>query len=342
MLPCVTSYEHFTDEHRGHISIVSNTLYRHKTLELTYTAYDMQQDKDKIRQCKYSGVMVLADDERHPYLYGQVLDLFHVRVKNNGPHTLLLGGSEAILPMVWVRWFKLDRIPEQLGFHSLRYPSVSFYKSNETDAFGLIHPDEIIRAIYLIPQFKFGCTHEYLDVPSEGQPEAEEGDWKHFNVNMYVDHILPVTSVSHPSNPLSLADRDTFMRFRGGGVGHMYMHHIEPWLDGTGWGTSWPSLQDRDPDPDHDPPVPNGDRRNIGPVTTTHQNQPNREEEDIEDSESDNDAEMSDMEDGMEGDPEQIDEGDDEGNEDEDEGDELNGPRDEEDEDGDEEDNHYL
>ena len=92
-----------------HISIVSNTLYWHKTLELTYTAYNMQQDKDKIRQCKYSGVMVLADDEKHPYLYGQVLDLFHVRVKNNGPHTLLPGGSEAILLMVWVCWFKLDR-----------------------------------------------------------------------------------------------------------------------------------------------------------------------------------------------------------------------------------------
>lgn len=47
--------------------------------------------------------------------------------------------------------------------------------------------------------------------------------------------------------PSRLADRDMFMRFRGGGVGHMYMRYIEPWLDGTGWGKSWPSLHDRDP-----------------------------------------------------------------------------------------------
>lgn len=33
----------------------------------------------------------------------------------------------------------------------------------------------------------------------------------------------------------------------------MYMRQIEPWLNATGWGTTWPSLQDRDPDPD---PVP--------------------------------------------------------------------------------------
>ena len=111
---------------------------------------------------------------------------------------------------------------------------MSFCKSNKTDAFGLIHLDKIIRAIHLISQFKFGRTHEYLDVPSGGQPEAEEGNWKHFNINMYVDHILPVMSVSHPSNPLSLANRDTFMWFRGGGVGHIYMCHIEPWLDGMG------------------------------------------------------------------------------------------------------------
>jgi len=30
----------------------------------------------------------------------------------------------------------------------------------------------------------------------------------------------------------------------------MYMHQVEPWLDTTGWGTTWPTLKDRDPDPD--------------------------------------------------------------------------------------------
>jgi len=48
----------------------------------------------------------------------------------------------------------------------------------------------------------------------------------------------------------SLADRDMFMRFRGGGIGHIYMRQIEWWLDATGWGTTWPSLGGKDPSPD--------------------------------------------------------------------------------------------
>ena len=45
------------------------------------------------------------------------------------------------------------------------------------------------------------------------------------------------------------------MRFRGGGVGHLYMRHVEPWLDATGWGMTWPLLQDREPDVAQDTPA---------------------------------------------------------------------------------------
>lgn len=184
MLPEVTCYDHFSDEQRDHIAIVSNTLYYHKTLQLKYTTYDMQEDKDTMHQCKYPGIMVLSDDEEHPYLYGSVIDIFHVNVRNSGPSTLLTDGSDATLPMVWVRWFKHDDAQGQPGFHSLRYPSVSFCNSNEPDAFGLLHPDEIIRTVHLIPQFGLGRTNQYLSVPSKGRPEAETSDWKHFNINM--------------------------------------------------------------------------------------------------------------------------------------------------------------
>ena len=35
----------------------------------------------------------------------------------------------------------------------------------------------------------------------------------------------------------SFVDRDIFMRYRGGGVGHQYMREIETWLAETGWGS---------------------------------------------------------------------------------------------------------
>ena len=49
-----------------------------------------------------------------------------------------------------------------------------------------------------------------------------------------------------------------FMQFGGGGVGHIYMCQIEPWLDATGWGTTWPLLKASDPDPDGEPILDNG------------------------------------------------------------------------------------
>ena len=182
--PNITSYEHFTDEHRLHVKILSDTLYRHKTLQLTYTTYDMHEDQDKLYQRRYPDVMVLSDDEEHPYLYGRILDFFHVITENRGPGSLIQDSGPVTLQMAWVRWFKLDRPQGPSGFHSLRYPSVSFGESKDPEAFGFVHPDEIIRAVHLIPSFKFGWTAGYLEGPSKGRPEKERDDWKHFNVNM--------------------------------------------------------------------------------------------------------------------------------------------------------------
>jgi hypothetical protein len=183
--PNITSYDHFTDEDRRHITIVSDAIYQHKTLHLRYTAYDMLEDQDKIYQRRYPDIMVLSDDDEHPYMYARILDLFHVNATNTGPNSILPpDDSGAMVQMAWVRWFKLDRRPGPSGFHSLRYPSVSFYESCSPDAFGFIHPDEIIRAVHLIPSFKSGQTVQYLDGPSKARPEIEDRDWEHFNVNM--------------------------------------------------------------------------------------------------------------------------------------------------------------
>jgi hypothetical protein len=182
--PEITSYAHFTEVHRSHIRIASDTLYRHKSLELTHTTYDMREDKDRVYQRHYPDVMVLSDDEEHPYLYGRILGLFHVNAMNSSPDTLLPNGQTAMLQMAWVRWFRLDTSEGPSGFHSLRYPTVSFHHSSEPDAFGFIHPDEIIRAVHLIPRFRSGRPEQYLAVPSGGRPEGETSDWSQFNVNM--------------------------------------------------------------------------------------------------------------------------------------------------------------
>ena len=300
--PNVTSYDHFTDEDRKHVGIMSDALYQHKTLQLRYTAYDMLEDQDKLYQRRYPDIMVLSDDQEHPYMYARVLNLFHVNATNSGPNTLLPAGNDGvILQMVWVRWFKLNGHPEPSGFHLLRYPSVSFYESHDPDAFGFIHPDEIIRAVHLIPSFKSGQTAQYLDGPSKARPETEDKDWEHFNVNMYVEQAsTPNPAYSHPLD--RLVDRDMFMRFCGGGVGHRYMRQVEPWLDKTGWGSQWPSLSNRDPDPS---PIHQG---MDGSNDQAGGDMEGIDEDEDEDEEMDEDE---DDDDGEGNDPEQLDDDDD-------------------------------
>ena len=111
------------------------------------------------------------------------------------------------------------------------------------------------------------------------------------------------------THPLRLSDHDMFMRFHGGGVGHLYMRQIKPWLDATGWGASWPLLRDRDPCPDQSPPQQEGRRAET-----------DNEDGSSEDGNSDEDEAMSDMEEDAEEDPEQSEGSDEEGDEDEEDG----------------------
>lgn len=150
----VESYGDYTNDNLSYVTIVRNMLYRHKKLNIKYHTYDMQDAEDIIYTKNHPGIMVFSSDTEHPYLYGRVLDLFHIDVANNGPNTLFSDGSAGRLDMVWVHWYELDQHQEPSGFSSLRYPSISLCKNTDAFAHGLVHPDEIVRRVHLIPNFK--------------------------------------------------------------------------------------------------------------------------------------------------------------------------------------------
>lgn len=78
------------------------------------------------------------------------------------------------------------------------------------------------------------------------------------------------------------------MRYRGGGIGHLYMQNIEPWLNSTGWGTAWPGwLKNREPDKGQDL-VPQENSSTVIPPAQTEETELGSDEEgDISDSYSD-------------------------------------------------------
>ncbi|KAJ6523907.1 hypothetical protein DFH09DRAFT_1372332 [Mycena vulgaris] len=71
---------------------------------------------------------------------------------------------------------------------------------SEPDAYGFVDPDEVIRGSHLIPVFAHGPT-DPLPYTSLARKGDKFDDWRYHYVNFFVD-------------------RDMFMRYLGGRVGH--------------------------------------------------------------------------------------------------------------------------
>ncbi|KAI0280070.1 hypothetical protein BC826DRAFT_875634, partial [Russula brevipes] len=67
--------------------------------------------------------------------------------------------------------------------------------------FTFLDPDQIIRGVHLIPGFAHGKSSHALGPSLARLPSDKDEDWLYFYVNICVD-------------------RDMFMRYLGGGIGH--------------------------------------------------------------------------------------------------------------------------
>ncbi|KAG2149214.1 hypothetical protein DEU56DRAFT_729383 [Suillus clintonianus] len=141
--------------------------------------------------------MVLAHKDDHPYWYAQILGVFHVNVIYTGKDTRWTKQMD----FLWVRWFGRDPNNYRSGWNVKCLHRLGFIPADEPGSFGFLDPRQIVRGIHLIPTFAYSRTDKLLP-PSISHPLHEKNeDWKFYYVNMFVD-------------------RDMFMRFRGGGVGH--------------------------------------------------------------------------------------------------------------------------
>ena len=184
-----TDGEYTPQQHRG-LHILDDRIYRHKVLRVNYTTYDMRRDQDSINPRTHPDVMLLADESNsdlHPYWYARILDIFHAIVSYDGP-----GSSQATqrwqrIEFLWVRWFELD-LSRQHGFRHRRLPRVRFVAEDDPDAspFGFVHPDDLVRAAYLMPAFSLGHTDELLGSSPLARRlnNATDDDWCGFDVCM--------------------------------------------------------------------------------------------------------------------------------------------------------------
>lgn len=130
--------------------------------------------------------MVLSSDEAdHPFEYARIIGLFHIDVAFTGPSS----SSRAYkrLNIAWVRWFQFDS-SYPCGFSAQRLPRIHFLDHSDSEAFGFLDPEQMIRGAHLIPAFSQGKTEDYLPpslvrCPTDESTDSNK-DYRYYYVNM--------------------------------------------------------------------------------------------------------------------------------------------------------------
>jgi hypothetical protein len=160
-------------------------MYKHKTVRINYTSYDVIRQQDVINPSTPHRFVLLPaefdeDAQGHPFLYAKILGVYHANVIYNGrpPHRM---------EFVHVRWLYYD-YDRPGGWNTRRLDHVS-YETCRTDqdildSFDFVDPKDIIRAVHLIPNFCLGISRNLLNTQhSIGHDNPEFGDWQHYYVN---------------------------------------------------------------------------------------------------------------------------------------------------------------
>ncbi|KII95409.1 hypothetical protein PLICRDRAFT_48393 [Plicaturopsis crispa FD-325 SS-3] len=201
-LPDSDEEPEFSDEDRKTINIINNRIFSTKVFRVNYTTYDVRRGQDLMNPRTHCNIMVRSREtgpNASPYWYARVLGVFHADVLHTGAAARTRTVQR--VEFLWVRWY--GAVPGyRASMKSARLPKIGFIPDTEPDAFGFLDPSEVIRGCHLIPGFADGRTTELLKcLGSVARPVGEEDDWSTYYVNIW-------------------ADRDMFMRFIGGGVGH--------------------------------------------------------------------------------------------------------------------------
>lgn len=88
-----------------------------------------------------------------------------------------------------VRWLRRDTSSGSI-WQTKRLPRLSFIPHHESDAFGFLDPADVIRAVHLLPGFRYGRSSAALPPSPIGrvyrEPEwyPEQEDWNWLYVGM--------------------------------------------------------------------------------------------------------------------------------------------------------------
>ncbi|KAH9944799.1 hypothetical protein B0H21DRAFT_823184 [Amylocystis lapponica] len=252
----------FSEADRDTVCVLKDTMYFHKVFRVNYTTYDVRRDQDSMNPRTHCDIMLNSCETgsgTHPFWYARILGIFHVDVLHLGSRAV--NRSVQKMEVLWVQWFGIDP-DHRYGSKVARLPKVGFISASDESAFGFVDPSLVIRGCHLIPAFADGRTSELLlATNSIARLPGETDDWASYYVNIFVD-------------------RDMFMRYSGGGIGH-----ISPSGDEEGEHDEGTSMAPEDSDNDEAMDV----EENIGKRDGSDEESGDREEDGSDNDEGEDD-----------------------------------------------------
>jgi hypothetical protein len=131
--------------------------------------------------------MMLSDETDedatpHPYWHARVVGIFHADV--------LLRSQDGKsyyrhrVDFLWVRWF--GRVKGAVGLEKGRLPRCGFIDTDEEGLgpFGFVDPNDVIRAVHLLPVFGEGKTDEYTGKSVVRHGRELDADYVCYDVKM--------------------------------------------------------------------------------------------------------------------------------------------------------------
>ncbi|KAG6914588.1 hypothetical protein DXG01_016444 [Tephrocybe rancida] len=173
-------------------------IYEHNIMRLHYTSYDVRRGADIIHvKTSHCNIMLLNPDFNgnpgtdHPYLYAQVLGIYHANVVYSGHGNCDYHPRR--VEFLWVRWYRLEEGHRARRLDQLSFPPIADYNS-----FGFVDPSDVLRGCHLISRFSHGKIDQNISSLAK-----DHKDWKCY----YIDRFC---------------DRDMLMRYYWGiSIGHV-------------------------------------------------------------------------------------------------------------------------
>ena len=181
----------FTAQERNALIIINNRIYKHNTLRVNYTTYDLQRAQDSLNPRTHADFMTLSHEDQDdmdpgnifPYWFGRIIGIYHAAVMYTGPESHSEVPQPQRMEFLFVRWFGCD-LKHRAGWRHRRLNRIGFVEGDDDAPFGFLDPQEVIRGVHLIPAFHYGRTREMLAPSRIARSDSDQDeDWKYFYVN---------------------------------------------------------------------------------------------------------------------------------------------------------------